>query len=164
MLPPNIQGQEPDPKIAQAHQVIDQLHQAVQKGGEELQALQVKLLKSETDNANEAKTLEIKAFEAETNRMKAMAPQGLMPTAQELAPILAQSLQLIGMGPGALTGGAPGAEPDGDEATPPAVDPGAAPQLPPAAADAAPDQPPLPPAAADAVGPDGDEQPPAAKP
>lgn len=64
MLPAQLQGESPEAQ--QAKQQMAQLAQA-------LQAANAKLAEAQQNAANEARELEIKAYEAETDRMKAQA-------------------------------------------------------------------------------------------
>jgi len=63
MLPPQVQGASPEVQAAQAQ--MTKLAQA-------LNAAKVQIAALQQDRSHEARKLEIDAFEAETNRLKAM--------------------------------------------------------------------------------------------
>jgi hypothetical protein len=66
LLPPVVKGQDPQAQAAQAQ--LAQLAQALTAARAEIAALK-------QDKAHQARKLEIEAFEAETNRMRAMPPR-----------------------------------------------------------------------------------------
>ena len=80
MLSP--QGQQANPQVQQAQQAIQQLQQQLQQAQQQMQSMQA-------DKSMEAQKLEIDAFNAETNRMKAQ---------KELQPNVVESQGAQGVG------------------------------------------------------------------
>lgn len=80
MLPPQLQDGNGIPPQVQAQ--MKQMHEAMQAGMQKFQAMQQELQAAKTDNANEARKLEIDAYAAETERIKVQAEIGNMVATQ----------------------------------------------------------------------------------
>jgi hypothetical protein len=98
MLPPQLQGQ--DPQAVAAQQQIQQLVQA-------LEQMQKQLADKSQENAIDARKLDIDAFNAETNRIKAM---GGALTPEAVQALVVDTLRLVLGSPDVLP--APTAQPD----------------------------------------------------
>lgn len=89
-IPPEIKGETDDPELAQAHQQLQQMQQQMEQMSQVIQSFpeSVEMLKVQNDHFE----ADIKAFQADTQRLTALAPamtpediQGLvMQTIQEL--------------------------------------------------------------------------------
>lgn len=94
MLPPQLQGQ--NPQVQQAQQQIQQMQQQMQQmqqqAGQQVGQLQNELNQVKTDKSLEAKKLEIDAYNAETNRLKAVGT-GMQP--EQVQALVMQTLQQV---------------------------------------------------------------------
>lgn len=123
MLPANLRGEgdAPNPEVEQAKQVIGQMGEALKKLQQDLEAAkndnvatrqeaETKAEQAQNDFQVQLKKLEIDAFNAETNRMKAVAPKGVPYSPEDMAPVVMESLRQILMSPDILPGEGPGAD------------------------------------------------------
>jgi hypothetical protein len=89
MLPPNLQGEDeggkPDPEKAALEAQIQQMQQVIDEGMQHISQI-------EADKSIENEKLQIDRYNAETNRIKAVAP-ALMPDANAMRPIIMDLLQ-----------------------------------------------------------------------
>lgn len=107
MLPPPAQGQ--NPQLMQAQQQIQQMQQQMGQMGQQLQEAQ-------RDKALEARKLDIDAYNAETNRIKA-AGAGMSP--EQVQMLVMQTLQQALQSPDILPGPPPEAPPMVQQPGPP---------------------------------------------
>lgn len=87
MLPPQLQGQNP-----QVQQLQQQLQQIQQQAGQQVGQLQNELNQVKTDKALEAKKLDIDIYNAETNRLK-VTGAGMQP--EQVQALVIQTLQQV---------------------------------------------------------------------
>ncbi len=107
MLPPPAQGQ--NPQLMQAQQQIQQMQQQMGQMGQQLQEAQ-------RDKALEARKLDIDAYNAETNRIKASGA-GMNP--EQVQMLVMQTLQQALQSPDILPGPPPAAPPMFQQPGPP---------------------------------------------
>lgn len=101
LLPANLKGESPEAQEMKAQ--IEQLAKLLGQAKAENQALKA-------DKSLESRKVEIDAFEAETGRMKALAPKGVAYDPAEMAALASQSIQMLFDSPDILQaaqGGAP---------------------------------------------------------
>lgn len=122
MLPPQLQGQDPQSQAAQ---------QQIQQLSQQLAEMQKQLHDKDTDHQIDVRKTEIDAYNAETNRIKAMAP-GFGP--EQVAAVVQQTVMQVLSSPDVLPGPAPAAAPQGMQP------PGPAPGMPPGPAGPQPQQ------------------------
>jgi hypothetical protein len=102
MLPPQLQGKSPEAiaaqqKIEEMSKVLEQLHGT--------------LVEMQNDRKAENRKLEIEAFNAETNRLKAVQPKGVPVDPAESAEMASRSLMMIINSPDILEGIQSGRDP-----------------------------------------------------
>jgi hypothetical protein len=102
LLPAALQGENPE--VAKAKEVI-------QQGAQQIQALKQEIGRLKGDQANDARELDIKAYDAETDRLKAIAPQGAPADPMQMAQVVMTSLLHIVNSPDILGAMAAGAQP-----------------------------------------------------
>jgi len=122
LVPPEARGDgaAPNPEVEQAKVVVQQLQAQGAQMAEELKAAQAELKAKEADHAlamrkldieaqakaasaaNDAKKLAIEAFNAETTRMRALAPKGVALDPNAVAPVADRSLDQIANSPDIL--------------------------------------------------------------
>lgn len=123
MLPPNLRGEgdAPNPEVEQAKAMMAQMGEALKKLQQELEAAkndnvatrqeaETKAEQAQNDFQVQLKKLEIDAFNAETARMKAVAPKGVPYSPEDMAPVVMESLRQILMSPDILPGEGPTAD------------------------------------------------------
>lgn len=123
MLPPNLRGEgdAPNPEVEQAKAAMAQMGEMLKKLGRELEAAQndnaatrqdaeTKAEQARNDYTIALKNLKIDAFNAETARMKAVAPKGVPYSPEDMAPVVMESLRQILMSPDILPGEGPGSD------------------------------------------------------
>ena len=109
MLPPQLQGQAPqDPRTAQMQQQMQAMQQQLQQGAQAYQALQAELQRVKGELSIKSREADIKAYGAETDRLKAT---GAAMDPQQVQAMVMQTLQQVLGSPDLLPQTAPQAAP-----------------------------------------------------
>jgi len=103
LLPQQVQGENPEAQAAAAQ---------IKKLAELLGEAKAKLQAMESDHSIDARKVEIDAFNAETGRMKAIAPKGVEYDPMQMAPVVMTSLLHILQSPDILEAAQSGAPPE----------------------------------------------------
>lgn len=93
MLPPQLQGQ--DPQAMAAQQQMQQMAQQIQMLGQKLQAAEQDRALDAEKIANDRRKIEIDAFKADTDRMQAIAPAAVALDPAAVQAVVTQTLQQL---------------------------------------------------------------------
>lgn len=106
MLPPQTQGQNPETQ--QLQQQLQTLHQALQQAGQKLQGVEADKTIEHRRLDIEDRKVDIDAQNAETNRLKALVPKGVVVTADQVQGLVLDTIQQLLNSPDLLKGGGDG--------------------------------------------------------